>query len=96
MTTPVPSGDEGRRATPPSVAAVDLLLRDQPTMLSIPRVAELLSTTAPTVRRMVEQGSLPAVRLTRQWRVARDDLRIYLLTPSDIEDGVDAEDLETD
>lgn len=68
-------------------------------MLSIPRVADLLSTTAPTIRRMVEQGALPAVRLTRQWRVARDDLRTYLLTPSDIEDAEDAEgveDTETD
>lgn len=86
MTSLVPSGDDGRRATPPSVAAVDLMLRDQPTMLSIPRVAELLSTTAPTIRRMVEQGTLPAVRLSRQWRVARDDLRTYLLTPSTVED----------
>lgn len=54
-------------------------------MLSIPRVAELLSTTAPTVRRIVEQGDLRAVKLSRQWRVARDDLRTYLLTPSEVE-----------
>lgn len=65
-------------------------------MLSIPRVADLLSTTAPTIRRMVDQGALPAVRLSRQWRVARDDLRIYLLTPSDIEDPEGVEDTETD
>lgn len=65
-------------------------------MLSIPRVAELLSTTAPTIRRMVEQGTLPAVRLSRQWRVARDDLRTYLLTPSTVEDTDADGDSDTD
>lgn len=65
-------------------------------MLSIPRVAELLSTTAPTIRRMVDQGDLRAVKLSRQWRVARDDLRSYLLTPSKLEDPESPEDLSTD
>lgn len=65
-------------------------------MLSIPRVAELLSTTAPTIRRMVDQGDLRAVKLSRQWRVARDDLRSYLLTPSELEDPEGPEDPSTD
>lgn len=96
MTSLDPDGDAGRRATPPSADAVDVVLRDQPTMLSIPRVAELLSTTAPTIRRMVDQGDLRAVKLSRQWRVARDDLRSYLLTPSELEDPESPEDLSTD
>lgn len=58
-------------------------------MLSIPQVAELLSTTPPTVRRIVEQGVIRAVRLSRQWRIPRDDLRTYLLTPSDLEPDED-------
>lgn len=87
-----PASAERRQATPPSVAAVDALLQDQPTMLSIPQVAALLSTTPPTVRRIVEQGGMRAVRLSRQWRIAREDLRTYLLTPSSIEDTEDTED----
>lgn len=54
-------------------------------MLSIPRVAELLSTTPPTIRRIVDSGELPAVKISRQWRVPLSDLRTYLLTPSPID-----------
>lgn len=61
-------------------------------MLSIPQVAALLSTTAPTVRRIVEQGDLRAVRLSKQWRVARDDLRTYILTPAELENTHEVED----
>ena len=86
------SGVERRQATPPSASAVDALLRDQPTMISIPKVAELLATSPPTVRRLVELGELRAVRLSRQWRVTREDLREYLLTPSTLEGFEDSED----
>ena len=58
-------------------------------MLTVPRVAELLSTTAPTVRSMVKAGELPAVKLSRQWRVPLEDLRTYLLTPSEVDDMED-------
>lgn len=61
-------------------------------MISIPKVAELLATSPPTVRRLVELGELRAVRLSRQWRVAREDLREYLLTPSTLEGFEDSED----
>lgn len=61
-------------------------------MLNLAQVGELLSSSTPTIRRLVDTGALPAVRLSRQWRVARDDLREYLLTPSSLEDAEDCED----
>lgn len=83
-----------RVAVPPSESAVDALLRDQPRMLNLAQVGEVLSTSTPTIRRLVEAGSLPAVRLSRQWRVARDDLREYLLTPSGLEDDTESPDAD--
>ncbi|WP_422117836.1 helix-turn-helix domain-containing protein [Brachybacterium sp. UNK5269] len=65
-------------------------------MLNLAQVADLLATSKPTVRRLIDTQSLRAVKLGRQWRVARDDLRTYLLTPSDLEDIDAAEDTETD
>lgn len=77
---------------PPSESAVDALLEDQPRMLNLAQVAQLLSSTKPTIRRLVDSGELRAVRLSRQWRVTRDDLRAYLLTPSELEDTENTED----
>ena len=87
------SRDPARRHTaqPPSEHAVDALLSDQPRMLNLRQVADVLSSTQPMVRRLVDAGALPAVRLTRQWRVARDDLRTFLLTPSDLEGDEDSD-----
>lgn len=79
-----------------SDGAVDALLEGQPQMLNLSQVANLLATSKPTVRRLIDTQALRAVKLGRQWRVARDDLRTYLVTPSDLE-GIDAaEDTETD
>lgn len=79
-----------------SDGAVDAMLEDQPRMLNLAQVADLLATSKPTVRRLIDTQALRAVKLGRQWRVARDDLRTYLLTPSDLEDIDAAEDTETD
>lgn len=79
---------------PPSESAVDALLQDQPRMLNLAQVGDLLASSTPTIRRLVDSGALPAVRLSRQWRVARDDLRTYLLTPSELEETEDFEDTE--
>lgn len=75
---------------------MDALLEDQPRMLNLAQVAELLASTKPTVRRLIDTQDLRGVKLGRQWRVARDDLRSYLLTPSELEDSVDSEDPSTD
>lgn len=92
---PTDSHDRSARrrvALPPSESAVDALLEGQPKMLNLAQVGELLSSSTPTIRRLVDTGALPAVRLSRQWRVARDDLREYLLTPSSLEDAEGSED----
>lgn len=81
-----------RLTTPPSTSAVDALLEDQPRMLNLAQVGELLSASATTVRRLVESGVLPAMRLSRQWRVARDDLRTYMLTPAELDDSDEVQD----
>lgn len=97
MATMDPPGRAPRRvAVPPSESAVDALLQDQPRMLNLAQVGDLLASSTPTVRRLVDSGALPAVRLSRQWRVARDDLRTYLLTPSELEDLEETEDPSAD
>lgn len=86
---PGPERPARRFAAPMSEDVVNTLLRDQPRLLNLAQVAELLLTSPPTVRRLVSSGALPAVRLSRQWRIAREDLRVFLLTPSELEDETD-------
>lgn len=83
-----------RFAAPMSEAVVDTLLQDQPQLLNLAQVADLLLTSPATVRRLVNSGSLPAVRLSRQWRVAREDLRQFLQTPSELEDDTEPVDAD--
>lgn len=83
---PSPERSARRFAAPMSESVVASLLEEQPALLNLAQVADLLLTSPATVRRLVNSGSLPAVRLSRQWRVAREDLRQFLLTPSELDD----------
>lgn len=47
--------------------------------LSIRAVAEELDMCARTIRRWIEAGDLPALKVGRHWRVARRDLDAFLL-----------------
>lgn len=47
-------------------------------MLSIAQVAERLQVSVATVRRLIERGELPAVRVGRLWRISSNALEAYL------------------
>jgi excisionase family DNA binding protein len=48
------------------------------TLLSIPQVAERLAVSIPTVRRLVQRGELPALRVGGSLRVDSDELGRWL------------------
>lgn len=43
--------------------------------LTVQEVADLFRVTTKTVRRWINQGSLPATQIGRGWRIARSDLQ---------------------
>jgi len=47
-------------------------------LLTIPDVAEFCRVSERTVRRWIKAGELPAIRLGRQWRIAKRDLKRFL------------------
>lgn len=49
------------------------------TYLRVAEVAALLRLDVKTVRRWIVEGRLPATRPGRDWRIARADLRAFLL-----------------
>jgi excisionase family DNA binding protein len=51
-----------------------------PRFLTLPDVAELLSTSVAQVYAMVRRGDLPAIKIggRGQWRVSEDDLEAYI------------------
>lgn len=63
-----------------------MLLADAPPIMNLQQVASLLDLDTKTVRRLILSGSLPALRVTRKWRIARADVRTFMLTPSRIDD----------
>lgn len=44
-------------------------------LLSVKDVANFYRICPKTVRRWIASGQLPAIRLGRDWRIARDDLK---------------------
>jgi excisionase family DNA binding protein len=48
------------------------------TYLNVKEVATLLRVCPKTVRRWIQAGDLPAMRLGRDWRIARADLRAFV------------------
>ena len=49
--------------------------------LSVRECAELLAVDHKTVRRLIEAGTLPALRVGRAIRIAPDDLRALAIRP---------------
>jgi excisionase family DNA binding protein len=47
-------------------------------LLTVPQVAEQFQVTAQTIRNWIDQGVLPAVRVGRGYRIARDDVDALL------------------
>ncbi len=47
-------------------------------LLTVPQVAEQFQVTAQTIRNWIDQGVLPAVRVGRAFRIARDDVDALL------------------
>ena len=49
--------------------------------LSVKEVAHFLRVDPKTVRRWIRKGHLPATRIGRDWRIARNDLKALLTAP---------------
>ncbi len=47
-------------------------------LLTVPQVAEEFQVTAQTIRNWIDQGVLPAIRVGRAFRIARDDVDALL------------------
>ncbi len=47
-------------------------------LLNIKDVAEVCGVSTKTVRRWIQSGQLVAIRLGRQWRIARKDLERFI------------------
>jgi len=45
---------------------------------TLEQVAKLLQVSQRTIIRLIKTGRLPAVRVGKQWRIARSDLQEYL------------------
>ena len=72
MREAVPAGGAGREM-------VDLIVEVRvPRLLSISTVAEIVGRSPKTVRRRIDDGSLPAVVEHGQLMVRGDDLRAYI------------------
>lgn len=46
-------------------------------ILTVKEVAELLKTTRQQVRKMIQNGELPAVKVGREWRITIDTLQAF-------------------
>ena len=46
--------------------------------LSVKQVADALGVTPPTIRRYIEAGDIPAIRIGRQYKIDRDDFEKYV------------------
>jgi excisionase family DNA binding protein len=60
----------------PRVHSLDAL--DDELVLLIPEAAKALRTSTDTVRRMIHEGALDAVKLRGQWRIPRAALDAYV------------------
>lgn len=58
----------------------DEAMADLPRFLTLPDVAEILSTSVAQVYAMVRRGDLPAIKIggRGQWRVSESDLEDYI------------------
>lgn len=47
-------------------------------MLTVKEAAQLLKTTGQQIRKMIQSGELPAVKVGREWRIPMESIRIFL------------------
>ena len=47
-------------------------------LLTIEEVSRILKVSVQTVRRMIDEGELKAIKIRGQWRVKREDLQDYI------------------
>jgi excisionase family DNA binding protein len=45
---------------------------------TVEEVAKMLKVSDQTVRALIRQGNLPALRIGRVWRIKKEDLRAYM------------------
>lgn len=57
-----------------AVSALDDLFADEPRMLSVGRVAEVLGMSPKGVYKWIDDGSLPAYKVSGRWFIVRDEL----------------------
>lgn len=57
-----------------AMSALDDLFADEPRMLSVSRVAEVLGMSPKGVYKWIEEGTLPAYKVSGRWFVVRDEL----------------------
>ena len=50
-------------------------------ILTVKEAAALLKTSHQQIRRMIQNGELPAVKVGREWRISRNALLDYLGFP---------------
>lgn len=47
-------------------------------LLTIEDVSRILRVSIQTVRRMIDEGELKAIKIRGQWRIKREDLQDYI------------------
>lgn len=57
-----------------AMSALRELFADEPRMLSVTRVADVLGMTKGGVYKWIEEGSLPAYKVSGRWFIVRDEL----------------------
>jgi len=65
---------ELERWCPPAPAAAS----EPPRLLTVDGAATVLSVSAPTVRRLVDRGELPCVRVLGALRISRADIETFI------------------
>lgn len=57
-----------------AMSALEDLFADEPRMLSVSRVAEVLGMSPKGVYKWIDEGMLPAYKVSGRWFVVRDEL----------------------
>lgn len=57
-----------------AMSALDDLFAGEPRMLSVSRVADVLGMSPKGVYKWIEEGTLPAYKVSGRWFIVRDEL----------------------
>ena len=47
-------------------------------LLTVQETARMLKTTRQQIRKMIQSGELPAVKVGREWRIPAESIRMFL------------------